>query len=63
MAKKTSLILILPLLIFISCSRFVSTEPIEKDCEYLKTLLPDAAIDFSLAVDDGLDMDELRNGL
>ena len=61
MAKKTSLILILPLLIFISCSRFVSTEPIEKDCEYLKTFLPEASIDFSLAVDDGLDMDEFLN--
>ena len=58
MAKKTSLILILPLLIFISCSRFVSTEPIEKDCEYLKTLLPEASIDFSLAIDDGLDMEQ-----
>lgn len=44
--------------LFISCSRFISTEPIEKDCEYLKTLLPEASIDFSLAVDDGLDMDE-----
>lgn len=61
MAKKASLILVLPLLIFISCSRFVSTEPIEKDCEYLKTLLPEASIDFSLAVDDGLDMDEFLN--
>lgn len=61
MAKKTSLILVLTLLIFISCSRFVSTEPIEKDCEYLKTLLPEASIDFSLAVDDGLDMDEFLN--
>ena len=58
MDKKVSLVLILPLLLLISCSRFVSTEPIEKECEYLKTLLPEASINFSLEVDDGLDMDE-----
>ncbi len=39
----------------------VSVEPIEKDCEYLKTLLPEASIDFSTAIDEGLDIESFIN--
>ena len=46
---------------FISCSKQISTAPIEKDCEYLRTLLPEASIDFSTAVDEGLDIDSFIN--
>ncbi len=46
---------------FISCSKQISSAPIEKDCEYLKTLLPEASIDFSTAVDEGLNVDSFIN--
>lgn len=55
MNKKAALILVLPLLLFISCKRVTSTKPIEKDCEYLKTFLPEVSIQFSQAVDEGFD--------
>ena len=58
MDKKISLVLVLPLLLLVSCSRFVSTEPIEKDCEHLKSFLPEVSIQFSQAIDNGLDMDD-----
>ncbi len=57
MDKKTSLILVLPLLLLISCGGVTSTKPIEKDCEYLKTFLPEVSIQFSQAVDEGFDWD------
>ena len=55
MDKKTPLILVLPLLLLISCGGVTSTKPIEKDCEYLKTFLPEVSIQFSKAVDEGFD--------
>ncbi len=39
----------------ISCGGVTSTKPIEKDCEYLKTFLPEVSIQFSKAVDEGFD--------
>ena len=55
MIKKVSLIFIIPLLLLISCGGVTSTKPIEKDCEYLKTFLPEVSIQFSKAVDEGFD--------
>ena len=55
MDKKTSLILVLPLFLLISCGGVTSTKPIEKDCEYLKTFLPEVSIQFSQLVDEGFD--------
>lgn len=55
MDKKTSLILVLPLFLLISCVAVTSTKPIEKDCEYLKTFLPEVSIQFSQLVDEGFD--------
>lgn len=55
MDKKTSLILVLPLFLLISCGGVTSTKSIEKDCEYLKTFLPEVSIQFSQAVDEGFD--------
>ena len=55
MCKKVSLILVIPLLLLISCGGVTSTKPIEKDCEYLKTFLPEVSIQFSQAVDEGFD--------
>ena len=55
MDKKASLILVLPLFLFISCGAVTSTKPIEKDCEYLKAFLPEVSIQFSQLVDEGFD--------
>lgn len=49
------------LFIFLSCSPKISTNPIEKDCEYLRTVLTEASIDFNQAVDAGLDIDDFIN--
>ena len=61
MNKKHIIIFLLIGILFISCSKEISTEPIERDCEYLKKLLPEASIDFSMAVDNGLDIDSFIN--
>lgn len=62
MIKKV-LSVLLPLMLFISCGAVTSTKPIEKDCEYLKTLLPEVSIQFSQVVDEGLDWESFFKDL
>ena len=57
--KKVVYLLIL--LLFVSCSKTNLVKSIENDCEYLKQILPDASIDFSNAVDAGLDVEAFIN--
>lgn len=59
--KMRKFFLIGLLFIFLSCSPKISTNPIEKDCEYLRTVLTEASIDFNQAVDAGLDIDDFIN--
>lgn len=60
--KKWSikLFVLLYLLVLIACKKepIISTNSINRDCELLKTYLADGAIDFSITIDDGLDLDE-----
>ena len=55
------ILLFLPIIFLFSCSKPISTEAIEKDCEYLETILPEVAIEVSLAVDEGLDIQDFIN--
>lgn len=48
-------------MLFVSCSKTNLVKSIENDCEYLKQILPDASIDFSNAVDAGLDVETFIN--
>lgn len=46
------------IVLLVSCS---NKKSIDNDCEYLKSLLPEASINFSEAVDDDLDIDDFIN--
>ena len=63
MLKKV-LILILSCCFILSCKQTNDIgKPIEHDCEVLKEYLQDASIDVSLAIDDGLDIDNLISNI
>ena len=57
MAMKNIFILSLIVLV-VSCS---NTKCIDKDCEFLKSLLPEASISFREAIDDGLDIEDFMS--
>lgn len=57
--EKCFVLFFLIAIFLLSCSQKISSKPIEKDCELLKTYLKEGSIDINLAIDNGLDIDEL----